>query len=702
MRIMGQKTPRIAVLEALILAGIIALLAGWGKAEAQEFTLTLFHNNDGESQLLPDGDQGGIGRYLTRLDQLRAELTPGQGALTVSSGDNFLAGPVFNASLANGVPYYDTMALQMVDYDAICLGNHDFDFGPDVLAQMIGGFTAPVKYLSANLDFSLEPGLQAFVDSGVLAGSTIVNTGGRQVGVVGATTESLSFISSPRNVVINDVATSLQAEIDALTAAGVDIIVVISHLQSVLEDLALAPLLEGVDIMVAGGGDDLLADADDPLLPGDEGLVYGSYPLYATDGAGRSVPVVTTSGNYRYVGRLTATFDTAGELVDVNDDASGPVRVIGGAYPDAVVADTTAESLIEAPLNAALADLASQIVARSEVELDGLRPHVRTQETNQGNLIADALLWSARQNAAAFGVPLADVALQNGGGIRNNELVPAGDISALKVFDMLPFANFLTVVPAIPRAQFKEILENCVSRVEFTDGRFGQIAGFSFTYDLEAQGQVLDAAGNVTVPGLRIREVRLGDLTVIVTDGQVLDGPDLTVATIDFLARGGDQYPFRGAAFTTLGQTYQQALASYLTEGLGGLITAAAYPQGGEGRISLDGTVAIDAGHGSEDPAEDADTPLPNLFLGQNYPNPFNPSTSIMFSLDRDQPVRLEVFDLNGRLVKTLVNGTRPAGAHQVIWNGTDNVGNPAASGVFLYRLVTDQGIEARTMTLLK
>jgi 5'-nucleotidase len=64
-------------------------------------------------------------------------------------------------------------------------------------------------------------------------------------------------------------------------------------------------------------------------------------------------------------------------------------------------------------------------------------------------------------------------------------------------------------------------------------------------------------------------------------------GAGIHVATIDFSARGGDQYPFRGAPFTSLGVTYQQALRNYIVTGLGANITAAQYPEGGEGRITL-------------------------------------------------------------------------------------------------------------------
>jgi 5'-nucleotidase len=215
-------------------------------------------------------------------------------------------------------------------------------------------------------------------------------------------------------------------------------------------------------------------------------------------------------------------------------------------------------------------------------------------ETNEGNLIADSQLWQATQLAVDYGVTEPDVVVQNGGGIRNNNIIPAGSITALDTFSMVPFANFVTVLENIPRAQFKEIVENAVGCTQGNDfvvnpncgsGRFAQIAGFSFEWSASGTGQILDADGNVTTVGTRVLEITLDDLTQIVTAGAVVPGPDLTVATIDFLARGGDQYPFRGAPFTTLGVTYQQALANYIVDGLSEIISAADYPEGGEGRI---------------------------------------------------------------------------------------------------------------------
>lgn len=594
---------RLLVLSVLLLALVVMLTAAAEPAAAQggNFMLTLLHNNDAESQLVNAGsgleDFGGAARFATLVDALKRSATTGppppghrgvkRGVLMVSSGDNFLAGPEFNASLEKGIPYYDTIAMDLIGYDAVAIGNHDFDFGPDVLADFIAGYERTMPpYLSSNLDFSAEPRLQELVDLGRIAPSTVVKVRGENIGIIGATTPALPFISSPRNVVVNEVAPAVQAQIDRLEGMGVNIIILISHLQSIEEDLALAPMLEGVDIMVAGGGDELLANEGDLLLPGHEEIIYGPYPLVANDSDGTQIPVVTTPGSFNYVGKFVATFDRKGNLLGWDDDLSGPVRVAGGDNPDAVQPDPEVQALVVDPVQAALADLANNVIATTEVGLNGVRADVRTRETNEGNLIADALLWQATQLADSFGVPAPDVALQNGGGIRNDTVIGPGNVTELDTFDMLPFGNFLTVVPGIPREQFKEILENAVSNVDNIDGRFAQVAGFSFTWDAAGTAQVLNDDGTVATPGTRILDVTLDDGTPIVQGGAVVPGDPLDIAINNFSAGGGDQYPFRGAPFTSLGVSDQQALEAYIVEALGGLITAADYPEGGEGRIT--------------------------------------------------------------------------------------------------------------------
>jgi len=544
------------------------------------FTLTILHNNDGESSLLSEGNFGGVARFARTVADLKRDAVEGcrdfrpplsRGAsqcdvIMVSSGDNFLAGPQFTASLDKGVPFYDSVALDYIGYDAIAIGNHEFDFGPDILADFIDGFgRRPPPFLSANLDFSGEPRLVTLRDRGSIAASTIVQLKGARVGIIGATTPRLREISSPRNVVVReDVAAAIMTEVEQLRRRAVSQIILISHLQSVREDLALIPMLSHVDVVVAGGGDELLSNPGDLLIPGDEGLVTGTYPLIAQDADGMDVPVITTSGQYRYVGRLEVSFNMLGEVLMAQ---GGPVRVEGAADPVVMVE-------VEAPVAAAVAELKATVIGATGVILDGRRPQVRTVETNEGNLIADALRWQATQLAASFGAPVPAVALQNGGGIRNDELFGPGPITSFDTFTFLPFPNFVSIVPGVTRSQFKMILENAVSRVEFVDGRFAQVSGFSFSFNPSAPA------------GSRVVDVTLNGGEAIVVAGIVQPGTNMAVATIDFLARGGDGYPFGGLPFTTVGVTYQQALENYIQIGLGGTVSATGYPAGGEGRIT--------------------------------------------------------------------------------------------------------------------
>lgn len=557
------------------------------------FRLTILHNNDGESQLVNAGDGlesfGGVARFKTLVDAQKTKAaSETDGYVLLSSGDNFLAGPEFNASLQLPLAQamYDAVAMDLIGYDAIAIGNHDFDFGPDVLARFISGFAASqTPFLSANLDFTNEPALNALKSSGRIAGHVVIDIDGEKVGVVGATTPQLSYISSPRNVGIDpDVAGVVQGEIDALTAQGIKRIILISHLQSIREDSALAAELTGVDVMIAGGGDELLSNPGDSLIPGNADP-FGPYPLVYKNADGDDVYVVTTPGDYRYLGRLVVEFDENGVVTAV-DNESGLLRVAGTEHPDGVEEDAAVTAQVVTPVLNAVESLAQNVIGSSDVVLDGTRNSVRLVESNEGNLIADALLWQAADLADEFGTPMPDVALQNGGGIRNNNLVPAGEISELTTFGMVPFANFTAIVPQVPAAHFKEILENAVSDVQNVGGRFAQISGFRFVFDPNGTAQAVDANGNVTTPGTRVRSVVLNDGRVIVRNGQVVPGaPNINVATIDFLARGGDQYPFRGLPFTTLGVTYQQALSNYIVNGLEGEITGKWYPEGGSFRI---------------------------------------------------------------------------------------------------------------------
>lgn len=582
------------------------------EAPEAAFCLRLLHHNDGESDLFPGSEgYGGLANMVTLANTLQdapfAEGCDDSGVVTVTSGDNFLAGPEFQASLSDeDGPILDALGLSLMNYDALDLGNHDFDFNPDVTERFITSFVGDdlPPFLSANLDSTNEPGLQALVDDGRIAPSTVVDTGDTQVGIIGLTTPGLASISSPRNVeVLQDIVGITQAEVDRLTDEGVDKIILISHLQGIGGDdgdLALIGQIDGIDAVVAGGGDEVLADTGDPLIPGDLGSVFDGYPILVDDTDGTTVPVVTTSGNYGYLGRLELLFDADGNLLETRpfvDEVSRMVRVAEESLADGVPANETVVNDVYAPVQAFVDGLAEDVIATSEVRLNGDRPDIRVSEQNAGNLVADSMRWFVEDQGPSFGLDpdAIVVGVQNGGGIRHaGEEIGPGDITALDTFSMVPFPNFVAAFEDFTIEELQQLLERAYFDIEGVNGAFLHLSNLVVEIDLDEQPQVQDDDGNITTPGARVRSLTLGDGTPLITDGEVVDGaPTVTLSIVDFSARGGDGYPLDDD-FEVLGATYQQVLTDFIVAatddgGLGGEITAEQYPVGGEGRITVTG-----------------------------------------------------------------------------------------------------------------
>jgi len=461
-----------------------------------------------------------------------------------------------------------------------------------VAADFINSFDPKIPFLSANIDASGEPALQALVDEDLIAGSTIIELEDTKVGVIGAITPRLPNISSPRNATVDaDVAGAIADEVAALEAEGIDRIILISHLQGLSEDKELLPQIEGVDVVIAGGGDELLKNDGNTCMPDEDAA--DAYPIILEDSTGRQVPLVTGPGGYRCIGRLNVTFSD-GVVSRVSGESIG-VAIDGTADADIV-------SNVETPITEAVAGLTSNVLGTSEVDLDGQRSSVRTMTSNEGSLLADALLGAGQRYADDFGVTAPVVAIQNGGGIRNDAVISAGDFTEADTFDIAPFSNFV-VVTEVPRERFKELLENAVAGLPDAEGFFPQPAGFTMTIDPDAAAREVNRDGECELTGdegSRVVDVTLSDGTKIVEDGAVVDGDSISMATIDFLARGGDCYPLGDLDFTRVGLSYQQALAEHVETGLNGTISAADYPADGTNRI-----ITVDDAAGSDD---DTDT----------------------------------------------------------------------------------------------
>lgn len=639
-------------------------------------SLSLLHNNDGESSLLPiqypldpknfpvltataQLDVGSAAAFESVMDREIADAYSRRHAVVgLYAGDAFLASSTLQCSLDDPEGrFFDAVAQRQMPFDAHVLGNHEFDFGPDLLERFIRQFALNgvlvQPFATANLGFSGEPGFAdllaedgiylGYTTNGkVIARSAIVTDKrtGQRFGLVGVITEELPNISTPRGVTTTDTieatAQVVQAEINRLRATyNVQKIIMGSQLQAVVNDIELVERLRGVDIAVAGGGDELLVNSSltttVQLLPGEAQAIQGEYPTTVEDAEGRTVYVVTTAGNYKYVGRLDVEFNDLGEVTRVISDTSYPRPVIPTSdlattlsLTNTVTPDPAIVSSVNEPLNACLAARAVPIIG-SEVPLDVSRDTVRRLESNAGNLVTDAYLDTYAELAAVNQLPPPGpsnpvIAIQNGGGIRQNagNVIPKqvpGTISRLDTQNVLAFlTNLVSAVQNVTPDDLKAIFERSASELDPTrsppptPGGFMQIAGITVTYDLSRTPMTILPNGTITVPGDRVVELTLSDGTPIVRNGEVVAGaPEVTLVTNNFTAGGGDNYPMlrnnpdkkqllnaEGIALT-----YEQAWVDYMLEfpvkTINGLdlptIPASdpSYQPGGEGRIVFTG-----------------------------------------------------------------------------------------------------------------
>jgi 2',3'-cyclic-nucleotide 2'-phosphodiesterase (5'-nucleotidase family)/DNA/RNA endonuclease YhcR with UshA esterase domain len=504
-----------------------ALLEITGGEPGGQWQLTIMHTNDTHAHL--DDDKALVARRATAVKQIRAEAP---NSLLLDAGDIFSGTLYFTQYQGQA----DLEFMNMLGYDAMGLGNHEFDKGPQGLATFITGNyadgykeAARFPLVCANFDFCAEPALKALARTAVgeevygvsLGGSiypaVILDVNGEKVGIFGVTTEDTAEISSPGpNIRVNNAFDSAARAVDMLEAKGVNKIIAISHL-GWDRDLQLARQVEGIDVVVGGHSHNIPAE----------------YPTVVVDSQYQTPTLVVQAGEYgRYLGRLDVSFDSAGlimgssgKLLDITaKDAQGNyIYTVDQAVYDRLMA-------YRAPLE----NLKNTVVGSTLVALDGDRNNVRTRETNLGNLIADAMLEKGARAGAVM-------AITNGGGIRAS--IDRGDITLGEVLTVMPFGNTLVVLE-LTGQQIIDALENGVSQVEQKAGRFPQVAGMKFTWDPQKPA------------GQRIVKVE-----VKTANGYhpIDRNARYLVATNNFMAAGGDGY----TVFKEAGRAYDMGFVDY-------------------------------------------------------------------------------------------------------------------------------------------
>ena len=524
---------------------LLLLPAGCARPVHQPLTLTIAHINDTHSNLEPvdtgltlagvkvKAQLGGFARLKTALDEVRASE---RNVLALHAGDAVQGTLFFNVFQGKA----DVAFLNQLDLDAMTLGNHEFDKGPELTGLLAARARFPM--LAANLDVSGEPAL-----AGRIRPYVVRLFGRERVGIIGATTPSTPQITtSVGQVVFHEAAPDVAEAVQELRGQGVDKIVVLSHL-GFDQDIALAKAVPGIDVIVGGHSHTLLGD---PARLATLGLTpAGPYPTEVLGPDNGRVLVVQAWRWGAQLGVLTLSFDAEGEIVGytarpmllAGDGFSRDGKPVPKGSPEqaALVAALTASGVArvvaeDAELAKRLEPYArqldafrnAQIGARAVVDL------IRGTATDPGAIVADAYLAKT---------PGAQLALLMPGGLRQDLF--QGELTLGMVMGVLPFGNTLVSLD-VSGTEFTSVLEEAAEfrlKVHPPDGAAGGIDW--------RKVRVFHAAGfTCTVDPSQPRGSRIGSLRVRQADGSsavseyVPINPAATyrLVTNSYLAGGGD------------------------------------------------------------------------------------------------------------------------------------------------------------------
>ncbi len=517
-----------------------------------------------EAPAEPEGDLAGkivilhtndVHGAITTYDKVAAMKADyearGAEVLLFDAGDYIQGDPT--VSISQGATAVELMNL--AGYDLAGVGNHEFDYGYANLVTILESAQFPVVCANASRN-----------GSSVFTANTVFTLeDGTTIGVFGLATPETATKAHPAKL---DGVTFLAGEelyacaeeqVAALEAQGVDYVVCLGHLGI---DAESAPN-RSVDLLANVDGIDLFIDSHSHSTLAD---IMG-----VTNNTGKVGDTVLTSTGTKgeYIG--VVTIDPAAGTITAENVALADYT---GSVP--AVAARIAE--IQAEVDAEY----GVTFATSEVDLNGERaPGNRTGETNLGDLIADAFRWYALEQGDLGVDEDHVVALTNGGGIRAS--VAAGDITATDILTVLPFGNEVAYVNVTGEVLL-EALEASTYCTPEEVGAFPQVAGIEFTVDTTKAYDQGEQYPSSTYYGPN----SINRVTINSINGQPFDPEaNYVVVTNDFLAAGGDTYyAFNVSVSRSTGKLMDEAVVEYITEELGGTVTAEQYGEP-QGRITI-------------------------------------------------------------------------------------------------------------------
>ena len=537
-------------------------LALAGETPAEQ--IVIYHTNDIHGHL--QGDESTVG-----IDLVAGLKQATPNCLLVDAGDATQGMPI--VTLSKGASAIELM--NAADYDVMCLGNHEFDFGQEVLLDNAGAAEFPV--LGANV--IREDGQALLQGVGVCGdgATTVLECAGRRIGFFGIVTCGTAKSTSPSNVAgleFKGEVETAEACIASLAEQGVDAIVALCHMGNA-----------GASLHVADMAAQLSGDAASKLS-----VIIDGHSHLVENEQDNGILVAQTGCNLATVGKLTLAFDADG-TVSAADELIDPAQAAQLAESDTVVADELAE------LSAEQEELMSQMLFSTPTTLwagwlnnGALSAVARAVETNLGDVAADSLVATGTaylDEAGITGMPV--VAVTNGGGIRS--ALARGEVSMGGLVTAFPYSNTVVlkeVTPAILKQMFEvsftvqagQDAETGMLLQQEVAGRFLQVAGITVECDPNAeQGQ---RVVSLTLEG--------SEEPLDLTDGET----PIVLVTSDYIAAGGSEYTML-ADIEQLAEVggVLEAFQSYL-EGLAAPAEGSELPEiplyaGTEGRILMRG-----------------------------------------------------------------------------------------------------------------
>ncbi|SHJ92993.1 2',3'-cyclic-nucleotide 2'-phosphodiesterase/5'-or 3'-nucleotidase, 5'-nucleotidase family [Geosporobacter subterraneus DSM 17957] len=417
----------------LLVLTMVLSMFGTGFADTAETTtkkIVILHTNDIHGRIESDNSTVmGLAKFSAWVKQQKEE---NPNTLVLDAGDIFHGLPIVTINKGESM----AKIMDLIGYDAMTAGNHDFNYGYERLLELDQMTKFPV--LGANV--------KKADGTTLLTPYVIKEVNGVKIGIFGLATPETTYKTHPKNVeglVFADPVAEAKAMVAELEEKT-DMIIFLSHLgmdeASVNTSTKVAQEVKGIDLIIDGHSHHVLQ----------EGKMIGD-------------TLIASAGEYsKYFGKVEVSL-SGGKVTGKK------ASLVDFKALEELAADQEVESLITA-IKTAQDKALSEVIGKAAVKLEGAREKVRTGETNLGNLITSAML----------NISGADVALTNGGGIRAS--IEAGDISLKSVVTVLPFGN-IVVTRTVKGADIKAALEHGLKPYPEANGGFPHVAGMSFTID---------------------------------------------------------------------------------------------------------------------------------------------------------------------------------------------------------------------------